>query len=228
MDWLGRCAATIPCADEEQAIGPLVVGVLRHVQSAIVVDDGSRDRTCELAAGAGAQTIRFQVNQGKGAALRAGWGRARELGFSWVLTLDGDGQHSPEDIPNFFRRAEETSAELVVGNRMGQPEQMPWVRRAVNRWMSARLSKRAGQHFPDSQCGFRLINLQRLHSLTLNAAHFEIESEVILSFARAGWRIAFEPIRAVYQGERSKIAPVRDTWRWLRWWRRTQPPRRPV
>src|SRR6185369_14265889 len=161
------CAAVIPCFNEESTISELVNDVLRHVKKVIVVDDGGTDRTADLARRAGAEVLQHANNRGKGAALRTGWARARALGFQWALTLDGDGQHSPKDIPAFFQRLDESSAALVVGNRMLNPVSMPWVRRVVNRWMSRKLSRAVGRDLFDSQCGFRLINLVVLESMPL-------------------------------------------------------------
>ena len=221
MDWRAQCAAVIPCLNEAAAIGPLVGAVRSRLDLVLVVDDGSTDSTAELARQSGAEVLRHDSAQGKGAALRTGWNCARQRGRSWALCLDGDGQHSPADIPAFFACAEKTGATLVVGNRMLEAHKMPWLRRAVNRWMSRRLSGTAGQSFPDSQCGFRLMNLAAWAKLPLTAAHFEIESEVLLAFVRAGYKIEFVPIRAIYKDEQSKIHPLVDTVRWLTWWRRS-------
>jgi len=220
MDWRAECMAVIPCLDEEASVGPLVAAVRRYLPTVLVVDDGSRDNTGSIAERAGAEVLRHETAQGKGAALQAGWRRADEVGFKWALTLDGDGQHSVEDIPAFFKCAERTSAVLVVGNRMGEAERMPPLRRFVNRWMSRRLSKAAGRLLPDSQCGFRLMNLGALAKLTISSRHFEIESEVLMSFIATGQSVEFVPIRVIYHDERTKIRPLRDTLRWFWWWGR--------
>jgi glycosyltransferase involved in cell wall biosynthesis len=217
MDWRAACAAVIPCLDEEKAIGALVAGVRRQLPKTYVVDDGSADNTSAQAGKAGAVVLRHAATLGKGAALQTGWSRACEDGYRWVLMMDGDGQHSPDDIPSFFQCAERTSASLVVGNRMDQAYRIPWLRRWVNRWMSWQLSKLAGQTLVDSQCGFRLMNVEVLTGLPILSKHFEIESEMLLRFAQAGLAIDFVPIQVVYKEERSKIHPWRDTVRWFRW-----------
>jgi glycosyltransferase involved in cell wall biosynthesis len=222
MHWSSECVAVIPCLNEEAAISSVVEGVRRHIPNVIVVDDKSSDLTAKLAAGAGAEVIRNESTHGKGAALTAGWRRAVERGFSWALVLDGDGQHNPEDIPVFFLAAAQGDVDLVVGNRMVNAAKMPWVRRQVNRWMSRRLSNAAGIYLPDSQCGFRLMKLASWSTLTLQAGHFEIESEMLLAFVAAGYSVKFVPIQVIYKGERSKIHPVRDTWRWFSWWHRAK------
>jgi glycosyltransferase involved in cell wall biosynthesis len=222
MNWPVQCAVIIPCLNEGAAIGALVSAIRPQLPQVLVIDDGSTDDTAGVAARAGATVLRHATALGKGAALQTGWKWAHERGFDWALTLDGDGQHSPQDIAKLLNCAENTSAELVVGNRMQAAQNMPGLRRFVNRWMSRRISIRAGRDFPDSQCGFRLIRLDAWAILPIAAAHFEIESEVLLAFARTGRRIEFVPIQVIYKTEQSKIHPLRDTIRWFRWWEKSK------
>ncbi len=218
MNWPEICAAVIPCFNEARTIHSVVSSVRRQVPTVLVVDDGSADDTAEQAALAGATVLRHPNNSGKGEALRTGWKEAFQRGFAWAVCLDGDGQHAAEDIPAFFLCAEATSAALIIGNRMQDAGAMPRLRRVVNRWMSRRLSERAGRPVPDSQCGFRLMNLQAWSRLPLKTAHFEIESEALLAFLKAGYKVEFVPVRTIYKGEPSKIHAVRDTVRWFKWW----------
>ena len=218
MNWSLNSAAVIPCLNEEKKIPEVVCAVRKCLPTIVVVDDGSQDRTGSKAREAGAEVFRNERSLGKGAALQRGWRHLHERGFKWALSLDGDGQHSAEDIPKFFECAERTSALLVLGNRMPEAEKMPFVRRFVNRWMSRRLSKLTGRDLPDSQCGFRLMNLDAWSELPITATHFQIESEVVVAFVTAGHSVEFVPIRVIYKGEQSKIHPLRDTVRWFRWW----------
>jgi glycosyltransferase involved in cell wall biosynthesis len=219
VNWPEECAVIIPCRNEARFIAPLVREVRALLPQIIVVNDASLDATAAEASAAGAEVISQIEPQGKGAALRAGWNHARERGFAWVLCMDGDGQHAPADIPRFLECAERSRASLVVGNRMSEADRMPFVRRVVNRWMSRRLSVLAGRELPDSQCGFRLVRLAALGRIELSATQFEIESEQLLAFAAAGEPIEFVPVQVIYRSERSKIHPLRDTLRWLRWQR---------
>jgi len=219
MNWRAQCAGIIPCLNEEAAIRSVVEAVRQHLPKVIVVDDGSSDGTAGRAEQSGAHVLRHAATRGKGAALHSGWQCARDHGFTWALTLDGDGQHSPDDIPAFIECAERTSATLVVGNRMNNGTRMPPLRRFVNGWMSGSLSRAAGCYLPDSQCGFRLMNLEAWSRMRLTTTHFEIESETLLAFIAAGYAVEFVPIRVIYKDEQSKIHPVRDTLRWFRWWR---------
>jgi glycosyltransferase involved in cell wall biosynthesis len=222
MDWPAHCGVVVPCLNEAATIEPLVVAVRKLLPTVIVVDDGSTDATAELAARAGASVIRHQRRRGKGAALAAGWSRAREAGFTWALSMDGDGQHAPADIPAFLACAQLNGAELIVGNRMADPRGMPPLRRWVNRWMSERISRLTGHTLPDTQCGFRLMRLDAWARVHLQADHFEIESELLCKFIAAGYGVGFVPVRVIYRNEQSKIQPVRDTRRWFRWWWQTR------
>jgi glycosyltransferase involved in cell wall biosynthesis len=204
--------------NEAGTIGPLIGEARRLLRTVIVVDDGSTDQTAQLAAQAGAGVIRHERTCGKGTALATGWQRAQDEGYSWALSMDGDGQHAPSDIPRFLECANTTAASLVVGNRMTNPAAMPWLRRRVNLWMSRRISRMTGQELPDTQCGFRLMHLGTWAQVHLQADHFEIESELLSKFVAAGHKVAFVPVQVIYRSERSKIRPVRDARRWFRWW----------
>ena len=223
-----QCAAIIPCWNESAAIGPLVRRVRAQVAEVIVVDDGSTDMTAELALTAGARVERHDRRRGKGAALHTGLERAWKLGSRWAITLDGDGQHSPEQIPGFLQRAHLTGAMLVVGNRMTGAAAMPRLRRLVNRWMSRQLSRRTNRCLPDSQCGFRLLRLDAWAQLPIQSQHFEVESETLLTFIAAGFRVEFLPVPVIPASRPSRIHVLPDTWRWFRWLRqsrqRTRPP----
>jgi glycosyltransferase involved in cell wall biosynthesis len=217
MNWNRDCAAIIPCFNEAAHIGKVATAVQKHLPKVIVVDDGSTDATSEEANRAGAETIRLPNNSGKGAALQQAWQRARELGFKWVLLLDGDGQHAAGDIPGLFECAEKTGSKLVVGNRMENSAAMPWLRRRVNRWMSRRISKMTGARLPDSQCGFRLAHLETLMALSFRANRFEIESAMLVAFIATGEKVEFVTVQTIYKNSTSRINPLADTWRWLRW-----------
>lgn len=209
----------IPCFNEAGTIAALVSEVRCQLPAVWIVDDGSIDATAAQAEAAGAEILRHSANRGKGAALRTGLEAAHQAGFHWAFTMDGDGQHRPEDIPTFLSCAERKQAKLVVGNRMHDAKAIPWFRRGVNRWMSRRLSRLAGVTLPDSQCGFRLVNLESWTGLRLATEHFEVESEMLLAFLAAGHGVEFVPIRVVGRGPHSSIQPVADTVRWIRWWR---------
>jgi len=218
MNWTTECIAVIPCFNEARHVAEVIRDVRVHLPDILVVDDGSTDATAVIARLAGAEVLRHESNLGKGAALRAGFENAKERGFAWALMLDGDGQHAAEEMPYFFRRAETSRAMLIAGNRMHDAAAMPWLRRFVNRWMSRRLSNLTGVPLADSQCGFRLVNLDAYSRVSLTTTRFEIESEMLVAFVAERCRVEFVPVRTIYKAEASKIHPLLDTWRWFNWW----------
>lgn len=218
-NWSRACAALLPCCNEAESLPDVLSRLRIQVPHIFVVDDGSSDATADAAIRAGATVLRHEANGGKGKALRTGFAELRARGFEWALVMDGDGQHAPEDVPGFFACAERTGALLVVGNRLGEAHKIPLVRRVVNRWMTARLSRLTGRTLADSQCGFRLIHLATLAQLPLQTDRFETESELLVRWVQAGLPVEFVPIQVIYRRGGSKINPFSDTWRWLRWWR---------
>jgi len=217
MDWKQQCAVVIPCFNEQHGLPKLLPKILQQLPTVIVIDDGSSDDTANVAKAQGAILVSLPQNQGKGLALRAGCNLATTLGFKWVLTMDGDGQHGPESIYDFLTHAQATGADLVVGNRMENCESMPWLRRKTNQVLSSHLSKLVGQSLPDTQCGYRLIRLEALAACELSTKRFEIESELLVQMALLGKRVDFIPIATIYKNEQSKIQPFRDSLRWFCW-----------
>jgi glycosyltransferase involved in cell wall biosynthesis len=209
--------AVVPCFNEERTIGPLVSEIRQHLDLCIVVDDCSADRTAELAAAAGARLLRHERNLGKGAALRNGFALAAASGVRAAITLDGDGQHDPQEIPHFLSAFFQDDADIVLGDRMGDPAPMPFVRRLTNRFSSWCISQVTGVPIRDSQTGFRLIRLGTWEALPLEGRRFDLESEVLIKACRRGARLAHVPVRAIYRGtEQSKINPLFDTLRFFR------------
>jgi glycosyltransferase involved in cell wall biosynthesis len=207
----------VPAYQEAGRIGRTVAAIREHCDKVIVIDDGSGDRTAEEAGAAGAQVIRHPRNLGKGAALHTGFEHALQQNYEFLITMDGDGQHDPADIPAFIAAFDRTQAPVVVGNRMDDPATMPLVRRCTNRYMSWLLSRRMGQRVPDTQNGFRLYARAAFPLLVATVCTgFAAESEVLLKLAGSGLRIASAPVKIIYRDEKSKIRPVRDTIRFFR------------
>lgn len=219
MNWSQECVVIIPCRNGSGQIGRVVAEVRKIVPNVIVVDDGSHDATADAAAKAGAQVLRHEINRGKGAALITGFREARKLGYAWALMMDGDGQHSPADIPVFFAAAEKSHAPFIVGNRMANPKTMPLLRRWTNGAMSWLLSNYTRRVLPDTQCGFRLVKLSAFSEDALETSRFEIDSEMLVLFSQNAQSIESIPIQVIYGKEHSNIDVVRDTLRWLKWFR---------
>ena len=207
--------AIIPAYGEGRFIGQVVRQVLQYVQAALVIDDGSPDDTATEAEAAGAKVIRHSTNLGKGAALKTGLDYAVSIEAAFYLFLDGDGKHDPSDIPAFIDAINGSHADLVVGNRMGNLESMPLIRRWTNQFMSWQIGRICKIPIPDSQCGFRLARRELLPVLMVPSNRFEFESESIILAARLGFRLCFVPIRTIYTDQQSKIRRLQDTMRYL-------------
>jgi len=209
--------AVVPCLNEERTIGELVRAVRKYLELCIVVDDCSGDATGQRAAEAGARLVRLERNMGKGMALKHGFALAALSGLRAVITLDGDGQHDPDEIPRFLEAYRAGGLDIVLGDRMGDARHMPFVRRATNRFASWCIARVAGVPIHDSQVGFRLIRLDTWQSLELASERFDLESEILVKACRRGARVGQVPIRAIYRGtEESKISPIMDTLRFFR------------
>ncbi|HDL64098.1 MAG TPA: glycosyltransferase family 2 protein [Proteobacteria bacterium] len=206
----------IPAFNEGEYIAEVVRGALRSVCRVLVVDDGSADRTVAVAKDAGAEVICHPENRGKGAALRTGFELLLADGSEAIVVLDGDGQHDPEELPAFIKRANERGADIVVGNRLANAAGMPRVRYWTNRAMSIILSWLSQQKIPDSQCGYRLIRREVLESINFTTENYDLESEMLILASRLGFKIASVPIKTIYTGQVSEIKPGRDTVRFLR------------
>jgi glycosyltransferase involved in cell wall biosynthesis len=191
---------------------------LEHV---LVVDDGSTDATAERARSSGVDVVIHPQNRGKGESIQTGLLYWLERGSEYVVLLDADGQHLPEEISRFVdSAASEANAKIFIGSRMNDTSTMPLVRRIVNRYMSGKISRLCGQQIPDTQCGFRMLHRDVIPEVLSGASRFEYETEMLIIASRKGHRIASVPITTVYSDEVSSINPVRDTVRFFKLMRR--------
>ncbi len=213
-----RIAALIPAYKEEQFIGDVVRRTLAQIAEVVVVDDGSPDGTAAAAREAGAEVISYKPNQGKGVAIKIGLRAMIKKSVEYVILLDADGQHLPEEIPHFLETVTRDGSKLLVGNRMHDTRGMPLVRRWTNRFMSWQISLLCGQPVADTQCGFRMIHRDLLPRLLAGdrAGRFDYETEMIILSSWRGERISAVPISTVYGDETSHINPLSDGWRFLR------------
>jgi glycosyltransferase involved in cell wall biosynthesis len=209
-----RMLALIPAHNEGTRIAPVVTGAAALLP-VLVVDDGSTDDTAGQARAAGATVISQRPNQGKGAALRAGFRWAIEHGFDAVVALDGDGQHDPKEIGRFVTAYESGRPDLVIGARNFR--RMPPLRRLANMAGSLVFSWAVGRHIADNQSGYRLVSRRLAETLRESTeTGFGFEVEMIASCVRAGWPIVDVPVRTLYLGGPSHIRPLAHTRDFLR------------
>lgn len=205
----------IPAYNESERV-PAVIKASRAYGPVLVVDDGSKDSTAAVAQAAGAEVIRQEPNQGKGAALIRGFQYGLEHDYDAVLTLDADGQHDPAEIPLFIRDFVINSSDLIIGKR--DFSKMPFPRNITNRIGTWSFSDAMQQYIPDNQSGYRLHSRRLLEeALKSNEHGFEFEVEIILKCVLKGYKISWIPIKTIYNDKQnSKITPLRHVWRFYR------------
>jgi len=203
-----RVAALIPAYQAAPYLGEVLLRLqaLPGTPDVLVVDDGSRDATADVARAMGVRVLSFAGNRGKGFALIAGFEALAD--YEAVVTLDADGQHPPECIPEFVRAAE-GGADVVLGVRERTPD-MPPHRRFGNRFSSSWTSALAGCRISDSQCGYRLFRREVLRDTPVTPGRYEVETEMAVRAARLGFRVVEIPVPTVYGGAATHLSIVRD------------------
>lgn len=187
--------AVIPAYNEEKSIVSIVQKTKEHVDKVVVVDDGSNDSTKESAERAGAIVLRHIVNLGKGAALKTGCDFAVRHGAKFVVALDADAQHKPEDIPRFTEKLEKY--DIVFSFRKARSV-MPLVLRFGNWFISAIVRMLYGINLNDTQCGFRAFSSEAYRKIRWNASDYSMESEMISRAGKQRLKYVQIPIETIY------------------------------
>ena len=192
--------ACVPAYNEENTIADVLVNVIPHVSELVVIDDGSEDNTRLIAENHGAFVIHHPPhNLGKGAALRHCFDLARKRGSDIVVTLDADGKHDPDDIPNLVIPIQASEADIVIGSRtmnMKALKSMGLVTFTSNRLVSCLLSARYGGDFTDVQTGCRAVIMAAIQRILprLKSTGFEIELEIIYKARLLGLKLKEVPV----------------------------------
>lgn len=237
----------IPAYNESSTIRAVVEGALRYLPRVIVVDDGSQDGTAQQLTGLPVTVLHHARNLGKAASLWDGMEAALAAGATDVVTMDGDGQHDPNELPKLLRAAEAHPGQLVIGSRLWNPAAIPKARYRANRFANFWIAWASGQGVEDSQSGFRVYPAALLRHCQLRRGperSFVLESEIIIEAAWRGFPCVFTPVHTAYptHARPSHFRPVTDiaritrmvAWRLLcrglypegLWRSLTRPPRR--
>jgi UDP-N-acetylglucosamine---dolichyl-phosphate N-acetylglucosaminyltransferase len=189
----------IPAHNEERTIVGVIRGLKQHgFERIILIDDGSSDRTGELASQEGAMTLRHILNRGLGGALGTGIKAALRLEPGIIVTFDADGQHDPEDIRRLLEPIETGEADVVVGSRMLEPMGMPHSRRLAN-WIANVVTYLLFRVWTtDSQSGLRAFSRQAADRIRIMSNGMEASSEVIDEIIKSGLRYQEVPVKAIY------------------------------
>ncbi len=202
-------AIIIPVYNHYQQIS----GVIRQAQQLnlpiFVVDDGSTDATSQIISGiSGINILSHPENQGKGAALLTGFTAAHEQGCDYAITLDGDGQHKPEDAPALLEAVSNSIRCIVVGKRQGMEgnDNVPWTSRFGRKFSNFWVWASGGPMLTDSQSGFRLYPLPEVLHLKVQARRYQFEVEVLVKARQQGIETIEVPVQVVYQPKGIRVS----------------------
>ncbi|MBI3027788.1 glycosyltransferase family 2 protein [Candidatus Woesearchaeota archaeon] len=187
--------AVIPGYNEGKNIGGVVAKTKRYVDSVIVVDDGSNDKTKEIAKNAGAAVLKHVINLGKGAALKTGCDYAAKKNARFIIVLDADAQHNPKDIPRFIEKLKRK--DIVFSYRRSSGK-MPLVLRFGNWFISKVVMMLYGVNLKDTQCGFRAFSREAYRKIRWNASDYSMESEMISRAGKQKLKYVQIPISTIY------------------------------
>lgn len=199
----GRVLVAIPCFNEEQYIGEVVRQARITAEEVLVIDDGSTDRTAEVAAFNGATVIRNPGNKGKGYGIRRAFEYAFQGDFDALLLMDGDMQHDPAEIPNLVAPIvrEANPVDLALGFRFGNTTEMPWWRRIGKRVLDYATAIAGAGIVTDSQCGYRAFGKRAIVAMQgLSSDGFAVESEQLVIARRAELSLENVHITCKYEG----------------------------
>ena len=201
----------VPVYNAEPTLANVVKGVRRSLPGALIigVDDGSTDGSRKLLRTVADETIEFDKNRGKGAALRAAFQKALEKGAAAVLTIDSDGQHDPSFAPSIVGALDR--ADIVIGTRDLSGAHVPKHRRIANMISSAATRAVSGGKVRDSQSGYRAMKAEVLRKVHAIGDRYEFETDFIIRAARAGFTTVNVPISTIY-GSPSYFREFRDAW----------------
>jgi glycosyltransferase involved in cell wall biosynthesis len=201
----------LPAYNEEVSIGSVVLLTRFYADNVIVIDDGSSDRTAEIARKAGAEVIQHEKNKGKGVALKTGFTAADDLGADIIVTMDSDGQHNAADIPRLVEPIIKGEADIVNGSRYlnGLDKNTPSYRRVGQSILDKATNLNSGLHITDSQSGFRAFATSTKDVFRFNAQGMAIESEMLADAGSAGLHIAEVEIGVRYDVDCSTVNPIK-------------------
>lgn len=198
----------MPAYNEEKYIGSMVLKVRQYAGEILVIDDGSTDRTAEIAKLAGATVIRHKKNSGKGTAVQEILAEAIKKSIDILVILDADSQHNPEEIPALIKPIQE-GYDLVIGSRRQQAQKTPRYRRLGQKVLSYMTHFLTREYGEDTESGFRALSRKAISELQLREKGFAIETEMIANATDKGLKVTHVPISNIYTKDGSTLNPVR-------------------
>jgi glycosyltransferase involved in cell wall biosynthesis len=198
----------VPAFNEEKYIGSLVLRAKQYATELIVADDGSTDRTSEIARLAGATVIRHEQNRGKGAGVQEILAEARKRDADILVIIDADFQHDPDEIPSLIKAVLE-GYDLVIGSRRLPRSRIPRYRRLGQRTLSYFTGVLTKSKISDSESGFRALSKKAISEMQLEETGFAVETEMISEATHRGLKLKEVPVSIIYTKDGSTLNPVR-------------------
>jgi glycosyltransferase involved in cell wall biosynthesis len=196
--------ACIPAFNVASQIPEVIKKSLNYVDQVIVCDDGSSDATSTNAELSGALVITHKKNLGKGAALQTLFQKARELGADMMVTIDGDGQFLPEEIPKLIEPIKTDHFDVVIGNRFLDKDEMPIYRKAGNKILDRFTKLAANLPFEDTQSGFRAYSKNAIKKISFSTNGFGVDSEILIDSINKDLKVTEEYVTVIYNtGEKT-------------------------
>ena len=201
--------ACIPAYNEESHIENLIKSAQNHVDSVVVCDDGSTDGTADVAKKAGAIVISHNKNKGYGAAIISLFEYARSKNAETMITLDGDGQHDPNQIPLLLNAISQHNVDVVIGSRfLNQNTEAPGYRQRGIKIITSAANYGADLKVSDSQSGFRAYSKNAIDAIHPTEEGMAVSTEILLKISNKGLSLAEVPITISYEGDTSKHNPL--------------------
>lgn len=193
-----KVIAVIPAYNEEQKVGEVTRTLLPYVSEIIVIDDGSRDATADVASAAGAVVYRLSINRGQGAALRAGFKKALQRAADIIITFDADGQFDPRDVPRLVSPIIKNEFDVVLGSRMMGANNMPVFKKILLRGAIFLTNVMSGLDLSDTHNGLRAFSRSALEKLNLSQDRMAHASEIIDQIAERKIKYMEVPVTLRY------------------------------
>jgi len=201
--------ACIPVYNEESHIESLVKSSKNHVDSVVVCDDGSTDNTANIAKNAGAVVISHKVNKGYGAAIISLFDYARENNVDTMITVDGDGQHDPNQIPLLVEILSQHNVDVVIGSRfLNQNTEAPGYRQRGIKIITSTANYGTDLKVSDSQSGFRAYSKNAINAIHPTEENMSVSTEILFKISNKGLSLAEVPITISYDGDTSEYNPL--------------------
>jgi len=202
--------ACIPAFNEEENIENIIKNTMKYVDDVIVCDDGSTDKTFVKAKQAGAYIIKHEKNLGKGAALKSLFEYSRNSQVDVMITIDGDGQFLPDEIPKLIQPIITHKADIVIGFRFDNETDMPRYRKIGNKFFDKITNLASELPFKDTQSGFRSYSKKAINSIDITSNGFGADSEILINASKKDLVIIEEKITVIYNtgGKTSSKNPL--------------------